>query len=680
MRIGLMQTFLETDQGERKELFVHPNLDWIGSKSQETKAWEVDGYRISIRDNWIRNSACSFELVRRIVGEKLYDSSPGAIAFETRMELEEDSREPIRFGIPSAVYDDTTGERKETRTFMETRLTGCMVLAHKSEEAAIVLKKLNCAREQGIMKREKGQKEFWHNTDITSIGYKKEEKNALCIRWPYEEKDCSPALDSRRTPIKAYYPLGEKFEVELRYEIKEIKEKTFTDSFYEEFKEQALRLDTSEKVIKLPFSREEAMRYRKISLEKSYKEFGKDGAGFFFDFDPQKGYGSQPSGFGTAKNEIPHDTYTHILEYGFTGRELNTALLLSEEDDKWQKRAEKVIDFFVDNCVTDNGWIYSLYDLERERPFASFGDKAAPKLHYMSYDKCEGNYLRTMTEPMFDLLRCVIQFKSFGKEKKRWAEAVDKFAGFLLNVQNKDGSWFRGYDKAGRAAFESSAAAIPVPFLCCCAKHTDDGAKYRKAAEMAGQYLISNDVQAEKYKGGTLDNPDIIDKEAAEYVMAALYHLYKLTEKQEYLEGAKKAARQFVTWNYIWNAPMGLDTILGKKDFHTKGMGAINSVWCGGVVDIYSMFHIKELFLIGDACEDEFMKKMAEWISIATNQIMSYPEDNMGFTDLGMQPEGFGVCPQGMDEGMIRNGDIWGTLGWIYSAGIDGMKRYFDVR
>jgi hypothetical protein len=125
---------------------------------------------------------------------------------------------------------------------------------------------------------------------------------------------------------------------------------------------------------------------------------------------------------------------------------------------------------------------------------------------------------------------------------------------------------------------------------------------------------------------------------------------------------------------------MGLDTILGKKDFHTKGMGAINSVWCGGVVDIYSMFHIKELFLIGDACEDEFMKKMAEWISIATNQIMSYPEDNMGFTDLGMQPEGFGVCPQGMDEGMIRNGDIWGTLGWIYSAGIDGMKRYFDVR
>ncbi len=32
--------------------------------------------------------------------------------------------------------------------------------------------------------------------------------------------------------------------------------------------------------------------------------------------------------------------------------------------------------------------------------------------------------------------------------------------------------------------------------------------------------------------------------------------------------------------------------------------------------------------------------------------------------------------PQGMDEGMIQKGDIWGTLGWIYSAGIDGVDRY----
>jgi hypothetical protein len=71
---------------------------------------------------------------------------------------------------------------------------------------------------------------------------------------------------------------------------------------------------------------------------------------------------------------------------------------------------------------------------------------------------------------------------------------------------------------------------------------------------------------------------------------------------------------------------------------------------------------------------------MAEWIAIGTQQLLSHPGDLMGFTDLGMQPEGFGICNQGIDEGMIAKGDIWGTLGWIYSAGIFGLGKYLESR
>lgn len=70
------------------------------------------------------------------------------------------------------------------------------------------------------------------------------------------------------------------------------------------------------------------------------------------------------------------------------------------------------------------------------------------------------------------------------------------------------------------------------------------------------------------------------------------------------------------------------------------------------------------------------MCRMAEWIAVATSQICSYPGDDMGFADIGMQPEGFGICPQGLDDGMIQKGGIWGTLGWIYSAGIYGLGNY----
>lgn len=119
--------------------------------------------------------------------------------------------------------------------------------------------------------------------------------------------------------------------------------------------------------------------------------------------------------------------------------------------------------------------------------------------------------------------------------------------------------------------------------------------------------------------------------------------------------------------------------ILFSRGFCTKGMGAINSIWCGGVVDIYSLFHIRELYLLGKEAEESFLIEMAEDISIATQQILSWSGDTMGFCDSGMQPEGFGICPRGMDEGMIEKGDIWGTLGWIYSAGISGMERYLKV-
>lgn len=74
------------------------------------------------------------------------------------------------------------------------------------------------------------------------------------------------------------------------------------------------------------------------------------------------------------------------------------------------------------------------------------------------------------------------------------------------------------------------------------------------------------------------------------------------------------------------------------------------------------------------------MCKIAEWAAIASSQILSYPEDHMGFADIGMQPEGFGICPQGMDDGMIQKGGIWGTLGWIYSAGIYGLNNFYRIR
>ncbi len=78
----------------------------------------------------------------------------------------------------------------------------------------------------------------------------------------------------------------------------------------------------------------------------------------------------------------------------------------------------------------------------------------------------------------------------------------------------------------------------------------------------------------ELYQGGTMDNPNVVDKEASQYMMAGLYHLYQMTKSPEYLEGALCAAKQFVTWNYIWNAPMRKGNILFFQRILYEGNGS----------------------------------------------------------------------------------------------------------
>lgn len=659
---------------------------------------QIEGYRIDISDQW-REEKGVLHMRTVISGERL-DSTAGGrktgIGISVGIPVE-GAGSRLRAGVPSAVYDGIVDEaHREYHSFMEDRLTGPLIILYdeKSGETAAIRKR-NSASLSEPEKRERGEGRFLHRTDVVSLGYGYDETPYFVMRFPYEEKEKSAALDARQTPAEAFYPLDEdRFSYVLEYELAFRRYESFTEALYEEYKELAgEKAKQGEKTAVLPFTRQQEIEFRKQGAAKTYREFGEKGAGYFFHFDPRKGYGSAPTGFGSSFNTIPHETYTHILEYGFTGRQIDIALTLAKCGRENMKRGEKVIDFFVNECICKDGWVYSLYDLEQKRPFASFGDAEAPRLHYMAYGDEEGNYLRTMTEPVFDLLKAYRWYRGQGQDKRQWIDAVHTYASFLLKKQNKDGSWYRAYTKAGNPVFmnedesqtdkereqgRKGSTMIPVPFLCELAQEDGQDTRYRDAAVQAGNYTLNHELRQELYRGGTMDNPNIVDKEAAQYAMAGMYSLYQLTGEEKYIRAAGKAARQFVTWNYIWNAPMRKGTILQKKGFCTKGMGAINSVWCAGVVDIYSLFHIRELYLTGRAIGEEFMEEMAEWISTAGHQILSWPGDDMGFADVGMQPEGFGICAQGMDEGMIRKGDIWGTLGWIYSAGIGGMERYLE--
>lgn len=665
---------------------------------QAEAEWTHAGYRFEIEDRWtVESNRVVLHRSLKAQADQPGEKSNG-LQLQLRAGILDSSKGEWRFCAPATHYSEPgkLDTFTEAKVYMEDRLTYPVILGYQpASERSIALGRVKLPKVTNAPRRTAAKEScYLQETEVGSLGYSVNDGNEVILQafWPYHEGDRSVALDAKRTPVSAYYPLeGKVFEMDLAYDFRIGQAETFADAVYSTFKAYAVL--QSPKPVELPFTLDQSIEYRNVSLRNSYRELAGGGAGFFFHFDPRHGYSSEPSGFGTSFNNIPHESYTRILEYGFTGRQINTAYTLAKSDGgEWIEKGRKVTQFFVDRLSTPSGFLYSLFDIEKDKPFASFGEAGAPKLHYISHGDVPGNYLRTMVEPAFDLLLNYQLYASLGTKQTSWLDTTLRFAGFLLKNQNDDGSWYRAYEPDGTPLknaegfgndeFSSkSASSIPILYLIAIGKECGEkGQPFFDAARQAGDYVMKTYVPKDHYLGGTLDNPNVIDKEAAQYTMAALYGLYKLTGDEQYLHGSVRAGKIFATWNYIWNAPHLSGTDLARVQFQTVGTGGINSIWGGGVVDIYSLFHIGELDRLGAEIGETFFRSMAEWIAIGTQQLLSHPGDLMGFADLGMQPEGFGICNQGIDEGMIAKGDIWGTLGWIYSAGIYGLGKYLENR
>jgi len=382
-----------------------------------------------------------------------------------------------------------------------------------------------------------------------------------------------------------------------------------------------------------------------------------------------------------------------ILEYGFTGRQLDVAAVLAARfGGAWLERAAKVADFFVDTLATPSGWVHPLYSLTAARPLFSCGDPGGPVMHYLGTSPAPGAYLRMMTEAVSDLLTCYQLFCERGDGRERWLETCRSFGDFLVRVQESDGGWYRAYTPDGEPLRSGewfggsppdgkASTAAPVPFLLALAAELggDDAAPLVAAAERAAAYVVAEQVEHDDYRGGTLDNPNVVDKEAALLAMKALLHLHSATGAVGWLGAAERAAKLAITWHSMWDVPLLPDTRVGRARVRSTGWGGINSTWGAGVTDIYSLFFLAELVTLSRRTGNQLYARVAELAAYGCQQILAHPVERFGFADDGMQPEGISFCDQGVDEGLIAKGETWGGLGWIYTAGTSGLTAYLDA-
>jgi hypothetical protein len=152
------------------------------------------------------------------------------------------------------------------------------------------------------------------------------------------------------------------------------------------------------------------------------------------------------------------------------------------------------------------------------------------------------------------------ELRRHGTERPRWLEWAASIGDWLVGQQESGGAIARAWEAGTGAVLDPSTTAgyTVVPFLLTLHRFAGDSG-YGRAGLRAAEYSWSHGGERGVFAGATLDNPDVIDKEAAILSAEAYLAVLDSTGEQRWLERAIEAARAAETWIYIWNVPMPRD-------------------------------------------------------------------------------------------------------------------------
>lgn len=656
---------------------------------------EFAGLSVTVKDRW-REGDGSVTVTRDVRASR--GENDAAVGIRVEFNIELPAVGSARFFIPGMMYSPAQWERGGDFSYSDHRLA-YPVTSHWMEDSgrATWLARSSVAAHDNAPVRSRGDSRFLQATDIGSVGFRTEGSDreagrpALTASWPYREGDASAMLNSDGSPAEAYAPVpAAGFNATVTYRIGSFTAPTYVDMVATVFGEAFAIAQPTASTTSVLLA--DSINLRLDSAEKTYFVNESGFAAFVVNFDPERGYDSEAKAFGASFAEHHMSESRDIIEYGFTGRQLNLALLLAERDPQyWAERGAAVVDSFVNRMSTPSGWVFTLWHAGSDEPLHACGDPRGPVMHYLGESDLAGTYTRMMAEAGNDLLANIELHNRLGRDVERWRQAAVRLGDFFLRTQEADGSWFRAYAPDGRPIVDStwfgsrygsgkSATGTVVPFLTSLARLTGN-ARLNDSARRAADFVLSTHVARAEYRGGTLDNPNLVDKEAAFIAMRALLAVAGTDsgDRSRYEDGARQAAEIAITWHSIWEVPNVPETPLARADVRSVGWGGINSVWGVGVTDIYSLFFIADLHRLGVLLGNDRFVRMAELIAASSLELLAVPGALHGFTDSGMQPEGISFCSQGADDGLIVKGDTWGGLGWPYTAGSFGLGQYLKA-
>ena len=175
--------------------------------------------------------------------------------------------------------------------------------------------------------------------------------------------------------------------------------------------------------------------------------------------------------------------------------------------------------------------------------------------------------------------------------------------------------------------------------------------------------------------GGTIDNPDVIDKEGGTLSCEAYVALYNATGDKKWVDRAIKAANFAETWIYLWEVPVPDDntdhTIAKKTGMTTIGNQLISTGHT--LTDNYMAFDADEYAWLWRYTGDVHYRDVARLLLHNTKTWIQMPGRNYGMKGDGWQQEHWSLAPH-RGHGLHR-----GWLPWVTTSHLNGIYGIQDM-
>jgi hypothetical protein len=368
-----------------------------------------------------------------------------------------------------------------------------------------------------------------------------------------------------------------------------------------------------------------------------------------------------------AANETPQPHPNAIM--GFTGKNIEAAYCLLQDSYRQNNpRSEAHRKLGID--------IIETFTKLKMNPPAGEGFVMASGEPALAIPANKVVYLRSFGDDMKIAVRAYLLEKRHGIEHPSWRQWLVGFGDWLLTQQGPEGQFPRTWHPGtGQVADPSPQCTYnAIPFLVLLSEVTDSD-KYFKAAVKAADYCWRHGGSSGIFVGGTIDNPNVIDKEAGTLSLEAYLTLYHATKDAKWLEYAKRAANFAETWIYIHHVPMPQDEdnskLHWKKGVSTIGLQLISSGH--SLVDDYMAFDADEYARMYLYTGDPHYFDVAGILLHNTKSMIALPARPYDLRGSGWQQEHFSLAPP-RGYGLHR-----GWLPWVATSQLNGIFGIYDL-